>query len=420
MVLAWLCLSLMGLRPGFRQILLIGCLQAAFCAVYLPVVNNLVSVPLSIHTVIYIMIFWGIIRRVMRLSYKHSIAAVMLGFSIYSGIGAVTNLLFSLVSGHSYSWVSQSNWRWLPYFFAKLMINILVIFLVRRFNIRLADIWDANGNNRFLWIAALLSIQGILINFGWWRYFSQYKEYFSAAYFYFYVAVVTIILPIMIIVVIRQFVTLTKSEIDFRIQLDTLRHVKELLQTMRVQRHDFTHELQVVYGLLEVREFQEARDYLKKSVNEVAAASELVKTDNLGVTALLYTKTGLAEARKIDLQVKVDTNLRKLPLEARDINLILGNLIDNAMDAVAELPAAVRKVEVNVREELEGHVVEVKNYGPPIPPAIVTEIFKPGFSTKGEGRGMGLYSIQRLVHKYKGNVRVTSGNNCTCFQVVIP
>lgn len=53
-------------------------------------------------------------------------------------------------------------------------------------------------------------------------------------------------------------------EIELKAQLDTLRQLEELLYTMRIQRHDFTHELQVIYGLLEIQEFQEAREYIKK------------------------------------------------------------------------------------------------------------------------------------------------------------
>ncbi|BBB93431.1 MAG TPA: GHKL domain-containing protein [Methylomusa anaerophila] len=420
MLCAYLSLSLLGLSPGFRQILQVGCLQALFDIFLFQVAGKVISIPFGVHTIVQVAAFSVIIHRVMRIPYKSSCLAVLLGISIYLCIEALVTPLFSFITGYSITVDFSNWWLWMTYFASKVIFTLLIILLLRRFNFRITDGWEAVGSNRFLWLAGLLFTQSLVVALFCWRYFLHYKEVFSSSYFYFYFAVVNIILPIITIIVIRQFITLVKSEVKSKAQLDTLRQVEELLHTMRAQRHDFSNELQVVYGLLEVQAYEDARDYLKKSVTEVAAAAELVKTDNVGVTALLYTKTGVAEARKIDLRIKVETSLQQLPLEVRDINLILGNLIDNAMEAVAELPATARTVEVAVRQDLEGYVVEVTNYGSSIPPAIAAQIFVPGFSTKGEGRGMGLYSIQKLVHKYHGDIRVTSDSKGTSFRVVIP
>ncbi|WP_200800695.1 ATP-binding protein [Carboxydothermus pertinax] len=51
---------------------------------------------------------------------------------------------------------------------------------------------------------------------------------------------------------------------------------------------------------------------------------------------------------------------------------------------------------------------------------MIEKIFEPGFSTKGEGRGMGLYSVKKLVKKYNGNIQVKSDANWTIFTVRIP
>ena len=421
LILGWLSLSLLGLRPTFRQILQIGCLQTVFGVFLFLVVGKLISIPFGVHTVIQVAALIGIIYRTMQISYKTSILAVLLGWSAYSCIEVLSLTSYTFIMNQPIAIVSENNW-WsrLPYFVSKLTMNVLLILLIRQINIRLVNIWENIESKRFLWIGALLFTQSLLIDFLCWKYFLQYMEFLPHFYFYLYFIIINVILPIITIIVVRQFIRLTKSEVESKMQLNNLHHLKELLHTMRIQRHDFTHELQVVYGLLEVEEFQAARDYLKKSVSEVSATSQLVRTDNLGVTALLYVKIGLAEARKIDLQISVETSLQQFPLEARGINVILGNLIDNALDAVEGLTPSERKVEVAIRQNLEGYVLEVRNYGSLIPQELITEIFAPGFSTKGEGRGMGLYSIQKLVHRYKGNILVNSDSHGTCFQVVIP
>ncbi|VBB05139.1 signal transduction histidine kinase sporulation regulator spoob [Lucifera butyrica] len=419
MVVAWLGLSLLGLKPSFRQILLIGCLQTVFDVFLFLGVGRVISIPFGVHTVIQVA-FSTIIYRFARISYKSSCLAVLLGISSYICIQALVSPLFTLVTGYSIT-VDLGNW-WvrMTYFISTVMVIVSIIYLVRRFNIRIMDGWDVIGSNRFLWLAGLLFTQSLVIALFCWRYFLYHTEFFSPGYFQFYFAIVNIILPIITIIVIRQFVILVRSEIEAKEQLETLRHVEELLFTMRAQRHNFSHELQVVYGLLEVEAFQEAQDYLEKSVTEVAATSELAKTDNMGVTALLYTKTGLAEARKISLHITVEISLQKFSMEIRDVNLVLGNLIDNALDAVELLPVPDRKVEVFIGQELDGYVLEVKNDGPPISPDLINQIFTPGFSTKGQDRGMGLYSIQKLVQKYCGDIKVMSDCHGTSFRVLIP
>jgi signal transduction histidine kinase len=419
MVLAWLSLSLLGMRPSFRQILLIGGGQTLVVMFLFLVLGKWTSIPFGLHTVIQVVTLSLLMYAIMRIPYKSSCLAALLGISIFSCIESWVMPLYIFVTGHSVTAFSNNWWLRMPYFILQMLIDIVVIFLIRWCNFGLPEGVDAGRNKKLLWLAALLLAQSLLINFFCWRYYLAYTDYFQAP-IHLYFILINAIVPLITMIIIRQFMAFIRREAENKAQLGTLCHVEELLNTMRGQRHDFSHELQVIYGLLEVQEYQEARSYLKKSVEEVAATSELVKTDNLGVTALLYTKTGLAEARKINLHITVETSLQNSPLEARDINLILGNLIDNALEAADHLPVPERRVDVIIGQGLDGYVLEVKNYGPPISPPIVVSIFMPGFSTKGEGRGMGLYTVQKIVNKYNGNIHVISDSKGTCFRAVIP
>lgn len=420
MVLALLSLSMLGIRPGFRQILLIGGLQVLFDVLLFLVVGKLINIPFGIHTVVQAAALTMIIHRVMRLPCKSSCLAVLFGFSIYLCIETLMNPFMTFITSSVI--VSPDNlWLIIPMFIIKMMITLLIIFLLYRFNIRFTDGWKRERANSFFLVAGLMFAQSILILLLGNQYYMADKGNtdFGIPIHLSFVLVNTAI-PVITLVIIRQYTDFIRNEIETEAQLDTLRHIEELLNTMRIQRHNFTHDLQAVYGLLEVKEFQEARNYLKKSVNEVAATSELVKTDNMGVAALLYTKTGLAEARNIDLRITVKAGFRQLPLEVRDFNSIIGNLIDNAMEAVALLPAPERKVEVMICQDYRGYVVEVRNCGSSISPEVIANIFTPGFSTKGEGRGMGLYGVQKLVHKCNGDIQVKSDRDGTSFRVLIP
>lgn len=417
--LAWLSLALLGIRPRFQQILLIGCLQTVFVIFLYFVIGRFISIPFGIHTIIQVAIFALIMHRIMQISYKSSCLAALLGVSIYCCLEAWVMPLYIFITGHSLN-TFQNNWGLrMPYIILEMSVVVLITLFIRRFNLWLPDGVEAGRSKTLLGLAGLLLTQSLLINFFCWKYYLAYADSFQSP-IHLYFVLINALLPLITMIIIRQFMAFIRREVEDKAQLNTLGHLEELLYTMRTQRHDFSHELQVIYGLLEVEEYQEARDYLKKSVTEIAATSELVKTDNLGVTALLYTKTGLAEARKIALHIVVETSLKQISLKARDINMILGNLIDNAMDAVEKLPISERQVAVTIGQDLDGYVLEVQNYGQSIPQDIIGKIFMPGVSTKGRGRGMGLYSIQKLVSKYNGKISIKSDNNGTSFHVVIP
>jgi signal transduction histidine kinase len=101
-----------------------------------------------------------------------------------------------------------------------------------------------------------------------------------------------------------------------------------------------------------------------------------------------------------------------------ELNQVWTNIIDNAIDAMGS------KGELRVRTYRDDTcvVVEIGDNGPGIPPEIKSRIFEPFFTTKGvgEGTGLGLDTVQRIVRKHRGNIQVTSQPGDTRFQVWLP
>jgi signal transduction histidine kinase len=101
-----------------------------------------------------------------------------------------------------------------------------------------------------------------------------------------------------------------------------------------------------------------------------------------------------------------------------ELNQVWTNLIDNAIDAMGG------KGELRVRTYRDNGcvVVEIGDNGPGISPEIRAHIFEPFFTTKGvgEGTGLGLDTVQRIVRKHKGNIQVNSKPGDTRFQVSLP
>lgn len=186
---------------------------------------------------------------------------------------------------------------------------------------------------------------------------------------------------------------------------------------LRAQRHDFLNHIQVVYSLLEMGESQEAADYLERIWTEFKTVSRVIRTKVTAFNALLQVKSAACEERGIALDMDIRSTLDGLSVPAWEICCIIGNLMDNAMDALADHPGG--KIRLEVREDVRGYRFVIANNGQPIPEALRETIFEPGFSTKGEGRGMGLSIVRNTLQEFGGAIVLAEGDE-TAFVVTVP
>ncbi|MBC7105554.1 MAG: GHKL domain-containing protein, partial [Firmicutes bacterium] len=200
---------------------------------------------------------------------------------------------------------------------------------------------------------------------------------------------------------------------------ENVRHVGRLLKLIRQQHHDFHHHLQTVYGLLEVGCHGEAREYIRKTFQTVAVPAELVRTDHPHVTALLYTKLAVAEARGIYLEVRVNCSLQGLPLSPLEACALLGNLLDNALEAAAQAPTERRVVRLEIDRDAHGYVVMVANPGR-VPASRPSRLFRPGYTTKPGHAGLGLAGVRETALRHGGTVAVVEEGEETSFRVRLP
>ena len=125
-----------------------------------------------------------------------------------------------------------------------------------------------------------------------------------------------------------------------------------------------------------------------------------------------------ARGKSVAVTVKMDPGLPRVRGFAGELNQIWGNLLDNALDAVPESG----RVEVVAGQEPRGVVVRIADNGPGIPAEIRDRIFDPFFTTKpaGQGTGLGLDIVRRLVRHNDGDIAVESRPGRTEFQVTLP
>lgn len=125
----------------------------------------------------------------------------------------------------------------------------------------------------------------------------------------------------------------------------------------------------------------------------------------------------------VHVERRFDGALPKIRANGGALNQIWTNLIDNALDALEELPSDIsRRLSVRTCAEPDMVLVEVEDNGPGIPLEVQNRMFEPFFTTKpvGDGTGLGLDIVQRIVREHKGAIRVESSPGRTVFQVRFP
>lgn len=188
---------------------------------------------------------------------------------------------------------------------------------------------------------------------------------------------------------------------------------ESITNTLRAQTHEFHNQLHTISGLVQLGEYDEVSRLVGTLTRRRREISDAVTAhvEDPAVAALLIAKTSLAAERGVDLVMTADCDLPRLDPEAStDVGTVLGNLVDNAIDASVSVGGT--SVEVDLR--LDDAVVHlaVSDSGPGVPPELVGQIFRRGWSSKAataEGRGVGLALVQVVCERRGGAVTVHAG-----------
>ena len=185
-----------------------------------------------------------------------------------------------------------------------------------------------------------------------------------------------------------------------RQQLYTMENLEQLVDKLKSERHDFNNHLSVLHGLLENGESDSAKAYVAQKIKEAVEYQNFVNIPYPAVRALLNHKLSLAKQNGIALLLDVGLP-DGMALNEFDLSVILGNLMDNAIEACKELREAKPYIELMMRNQMEYLVMRIKN---PANPAPNMELR----STKSDpqNHGFGLQNVEYLVGKYNGLMEI--------------
>jgi two-component system, CitB family, sensor kinase len=207
---------------------------------------------------------------------------------------------------------------------------------------------------------------------------------------------------------------------------DEVSQIKTYSENMRAQNHEYLNRLNTIYGLMSLEEYDKAKEMISGEVKErqdvIAFLISSVK-DPL-IAACLLGKINSAKERKVQLNIDMESKLIDIPsdINTQLIVTIIGNIIDNAMDATRKLRGDGAIVEVSFTDLGPDLIFDIDDNGNGVPENLHKIIFIDGYTTKlGENHGLGLAIVNNNLSLLQGSIQIgRSEFGGARFTIIIP
>ncbi|KQV08463.1 hypothetical protein ASC63_09445 [Leifsonia sp. Root112D2] len=192
-----------------------------------------------------------------------------------------------------------------------------------------------------------------------------------------------------------------------------VRAISGLSEALRAQEHEYANRLFVISGLIELGEYEQVTGYLNQISHTPSSVNDELRARVAPpeLAALLMAKIAIAGEHDVQLTLSEDSHFEEADVDPQVLLTIVGNLVDNAFDAVMEQPGPR---EVVIRLSCNDDIrIEVHDNGPGIPAGHIHDVLVDGYSTKpprGQARrGLGLALINRIVRRLGGSITIEPG-----------
>lgn len=211
---------------------------------------------------------------------------------------------------------------------------------------------------------------------------------------------------------------LKRKETEQKQLLHYMQELEQINKEMQVFRHDYQNILLTMQGYIQQNDMDGLKAYFKERIVKIESKTiqnnyilnQLDQIKLVELKGLLSTKTLVAEERGIDIYVEVPDVIEEIDMNIIDLTRTIGILIDNAIEASAELEdgqlniAFLKKIDASVLIVMENRVNHQA--------VSIERIFENGYSTKGKGHGLGLATVRKIVNGYPNitmNTRIEDG-----------
>lgn len=352
-----------------------------------------------------------IIVMIFRISIKEMIVEFLFAFGIIIGVQILGTYIFTLL-------YIEMNYS----FINGLIINIITLIsciIISKFTIfkKVRNILDTKYK---IYIMVFLNITfGIMLFLYVWQMYKNLiwdYNFFSLAIIFLWISINFFIL--------YQTIRIKEQQEKLYIHEKYMPFLIELIEEARRKQHDYANHLNTIFGLTELEDSKscknEIRKYLKGLIKDFKSLDKILGISEPVLSAIIYSKRALAESKDIRFQLNIQSIIPNYPIEGYELVDILGNLLDNAIEAVDNLDSEHEREILLVLGIEEGKkLIEVRNTGETIESKNMESIFDKGFSTKeGKHRGYGLYNVKKIINRYNSTIELSLSNKYTILKIL--
>lgn len=174
--------------------------------------------------------------------------------------------------------------------------------------------------------------------------------------------------------------------------------VENMYRQVRGWRHDYKHHIQTMKAHLAMGQYDALDSYLKELDTDLTTVDTVIKTGNVRIDAVLNSKLAVAKKKEIQVNAKAIVP-KELPVSEVDLCIIIGNLLDNAMEACEKEPEKENRF---IRIYIDILKAQLYIYVANSMTNDIKKIGKNYLTTKTSGHGFGLMRVDRVVAKYDG------------------
>lgn len=188
--------------------------------------------------------------------------------------------------------------------------------------------------------------------------------------------------------------------------------VKKIVDSLRATTHEFKNKLHVILGFIETNNTNKAKEYIGTINNQIQSniSNVLNMIFEPTISALCIGKCQRGNEIKVDFHLHEDCYFENsFNFDVNALVVIIGNLIENAMDNLEYLDKHDKQVELYLNDQDNQLEIVVKDNGSGIEDT--RKIFEKGYTTKQKSRGYGLYLVKQNVEKYNGSIKVDTKLN---------
>lgn len=204
---------------------------------------------------------------------------------------------------------------------------------------------------------------------------------------------------------------------------EELTGVRNYVEALRSRAHEFMNKLHVILGLVQMESYDQLATYITQVANEHQEEFDFInkRIKEPVLAGFLLSKLSRAREERVEMILDKSSNLPEIinSETSHELVTIIGNLIDNAIEAVAD--SLCKRISILLWYTDNNLIIEVCDSGLGIDNEAKSRIFMKGYSTKAPNRGLGLYLVKLSVERLNGRIElISSVTEGTCFKIQIP